>query len=163
MAYFILNPNETNYTNIYKIAADDDAKSKLNLTNDFISVNVSDSEFANIRNNTKSIASHDGTSYTYVDFLSTETDPNNPPSDPTAIASNFETSDQLRQELDIIANTCNQFIESNADHPWRTSIQTYKDYLVSFDTTSVTFPMTISWEKYCEDNSISYYHPLQIP
>lgn len=163
MAYFILNPNETNYTNIYKIAADDDAKSKLNLTNDFISVNVSDSEFASIRNNTKSIAGHDGTSYTYVDFLSTETDPNNPPSDPTAVASNFETSDQLRQELDIIANTCNQFIESNADHPWRTSIQTYKDYLVSFDTTSVTFPMTISWEKYCEDNSISYYHPLQIP
>jgi len=163
MAYFILNPNETDKTNIYRIAADDDAKSKLNINSDFISVNVSDAEFASIRNNTKSIASHDGTSYTYVDFLKTETDPNNSPSDPDAEASNFETSSELRQGLDIIVNICNQFIEANPNHSWKTSIQTYKDYLVSFDTTSLTFPMTISWEKYCEDNSITYYHPLQIP
>ena len=31
MAYFILNPNETDYTKILKIAADDDAKNNLNI------------------------------------------------------------------------------------------------------------------------------------
>ena len=102
MAYFILNPNETNKTNVYKIAADDDAKAN-------------------------------------------------------------ETAAQLRSELDGIVAVCNSFLESNSGHAWYSSIETYRNYCRDFDESSITYPLTKSWEKYCEDNSTTYYHPLQIP
>ena len=40
---------------------------------------------------------------------------------------------------------------------------TYKNSLSSFDTSTVTFPLNTPWEKYCEDNSISYKSLLQLP
>ena len=160
MAYFILNPNETDKTNIYRIAADDDAKSKLNINSDFISVDVSDSEFNNLRNKTKLITGHDGTNYTFNDNPSTSTDT---PEDPDSVPSIHETAAQLRLELDGIVALCNAFLESNSGHAWYSSIETYRNYCRDFDESSITYPLTKSWEKYCEDNSTTYYHPLQIP
>jgi hypothetical protein len=160
MAYFILNPNETNKTNVYKIAADDDAKAKLLLSSDHISVDVSDSEFNNLRNNTKIITGHNGSNYTYDDNPATSSDS---PEDSDSVPSIHETAAQLRSELDGIVAVCNSFLESNSGHAWYSSIETYRNYCRDFDESSITYPLTKSWEKYCEDNSTTYYHPLQIP
>ena len=156
MAYFILNPNETNKTNVYKIAADDDAKAKLLLSSDHISVDVSDSEFNNLRNNTKIITGHNGSNYTYDDNPATSSDS---PEDSDSVPSIHETAAQLRSELDGIVAVCNSFLESNSGHAWYSSIETYRNYCRDFDESSITYPLT----KYCEDNSTTYYHPLQIP
>ena len=61
MAYFILNPNETDYTNVYRIAANDADKNNLNLDAENITVDVSDSDFNSLRNNMKVISSWNGT------------------------------------------------------------------------------------------------------
>ena len=44
-----------------------------------------------------------------------------------------------------------------------TVIQSYRNTLDSFDYSSITYPLSVSWEQYCEQNSITYIHPLQIP
>ncbi|NND24041.1 MAG: hypothetical protein HKN86_05040 [Acidimicrobiia bacterium] len=163
MAYFILNPNETDYTNIYRIAANDTDKDNLNLDAENISVDVSDSDFNNLRNGMKLISSWDGTNYTFVDALPTNQP--TPPDDPTSSPAFFSAADQVSAHINDVVEICNAFINApnNASNPLFSSIESYKNYLTSFDTSTLSFPMTVSWEKYCEDNSISYYHPLQIP
>jgi len=51
----------------------------------------------------------------------------------------------------------------NQSKPIYSECQNYLNYLNSFDTSTVTFPLNKSWEEYCEENSIFYLHPLQIP
>lgn len=165
MAYFILNPNETDYTNVYRIAANDADKNNLNLDTENITVDVSDSDFNNLRDNMKVISSWNGTNYTFVDALPTENDPNNPPEDPGSSPAFFSAADQVSAHINDVIGICNSFMDApnNASNPLFSSIESYKNYLTGFDTSTLSFPMNISWEKYCEDNGISYYHPLQIP
>ena len=164
MAYFILNPNETDYTKIYRIAANDTDKDNLNLDPENITVDVSDSDFNNLRTGMKLISSWDGTNYTFVDALSTDepTSPTNPGGESPSF---FSAADQVSAYINHVVGICNAFINEpiNASNPLFSSIQSYKNYLTGFDTSTLSFPMTVSWEKYCEDNGISYYHPLQIP
>ena len=53
----------------------------------------------------------------------------------------------------------------NKDNPMWNDLNTYKLFL---DNTisgqnEITYPINSSWEKYCSDNSITYFHALQIP
>jgi hypothetical protein len=53
----------------------------------------------------------------------------------------------------------------NKDNPMWNDLNTYKLFL---DNTisgqnEITYPINSSWEKYCSDNSINYFHTLQIP
>tara|TARA_R100001460_G_scaffold107879_1_gene157416 strand:- start:9562 stop:10056 length:495 start_codon:yes stop_codon:yes gene_type:complete len=164
MAYFILNPNETDYTNIYRIAANDADKDNLNLDAENITVDVSDSDFNNLRTGMKLISSWDGTNYTFVDALPTDepTPPTNPGGESPAF---FSAADQVSAHINDVVEICNAFINeaNNASNPLFSSIESYKNYLTGFDTSTLSFPMTVTWEKYCEDNGISYFHPLQIP
>ena len=164
MAYFILNPNETDYTNIFRIAADDTAKNNLNLDSQNIVVDVSDSDFNQFKVNMKKVSSWDGSNYTFVDALPTDepTPPTNPGGESPAF---YSDAAQVTGYINSVLEVLNAFIGEpvNASNPMFSSIESYKNYLTSFDTSTLSFPMNISWEKYCEDNGISYYHPLQIP
>ncbi len=163
MAYFILNPNETDYTKILKIAADDNAKNNVNLDSAKIYVNVIDSDFNNVRDNMKAFSSWDGTNYTFVDTL--PTDEPTPPTDPGGDPAFYGNAAQVNIYINSVITICNAFLEepTNANNPMFSSVESYRNYLTSFDTSTLSFPMTVSWEKYCQDNGISYYHPLQIP
>jgi hypothetical protein len=112
----------------------------------------------------KTISSWNGTNYTFVDALSTDepTSPTNPGGESPSF---FSAADQVSAYINHVVGICNAFINEpiNASNPLFSSIQSYKNYLTGFDTSTLSFPMTVSWEKYCEDNGISYYHPLQIP
>ena len=57
----------------------------------------------------------------------------------------------------------NSFIDNNPEHSMVTSITEYRNFINTFDTNTLTYPMEKSWEKHCEDNSITYFHPLQLP
>ena len=67
MAYVILNPNETDKTHFYKIAADDAEKNNLNINESFQVFTISDEDFNNFKKNSKEVTGHNGTNYTWED------------------------------------------------------------------------------------------------
>lgn len=147
MAYLIFN----NDNSLYRIAANDTDLSNLNLPNPISpSYNVqtiTDSDFESVRKNLKTV-SYDGTTITY--------------NDETWL---FPNSDNLQSYFtSIIYDKCNAFLTNNAPtHGMYNEIKTYKATVKTFNKDTLTFPMNISWEEYCSNNSITYYHPLQIP
>ena len=55
------------------------------------------------------------------------------------------------------------FLNNNEGHSWHAGVTAYKEALLAIDTSTITFPYEKTLEQYCEDNSKTYYHPLQIP
>ena len=71
---------------------------------------------------------------------------------------------QLNNHLESIKYRLNSFLKIPANQPkliW-TRCNNYHTYLKSLDTTSLTYPINSTWEKYCSDNSIVYMSSLQI-
>ena len=56
-----------------------------------------------------------------------------------------------------------QFLLANPSHADRDFWVSYKNTLETFDTSTVTYPLTTSWEKYCADNGITYKSMLELP
>ena len=73
----------------------------------------------------------------------------------------------LSSYLKNVENVLKEFCEvlSNSSNPLFTICNNYWEYLKdnSMEEHDFTANPIYSWEKYCEDNSISYVHPLQIP
>ena len=65
--------------------------------------------------------------------------------------------------FDNVIKSIKEFSKNNASNSLYTNLNNYKEYLETFDSSSVSFPLNKTWEKYCEENSITFYHPLQIP
>ena len=55
------------------------------------------------------------------------------------------------------------FEKVNSSNSMLTACSNYRNYLETLDYSSLSFPLNSNWEKYCQDNSITYLHPLQIP
>tara|TARA_R110000796_G_scaffold132230_2_gene247721 strand:- start:2425 stop:2853 length:429 start_codon:yes stop_codon:yes gene_type:complete len=142
MAYIIFN--NANY--LMNIAANDSDMNSLNIVlADNSEVSVSDTDFLKVKTGT--YATYDGTNVTLIDqeFL-------------------FTNIPDLKSYLqESVIKQITQFSQANMDNPLYTDLNNYKEYLENFDYSSVSFPLNISWEKYCEENSITFYHPLQIP
>jgi len=140
MAYFIFNNND-----MYKIASSED-KPYLNIEDRFYTIKtVSDSDFNNVRQNKKE-AKLSGDTIVYQDENR-----------------HFETEENLKHYIGQVIFNIECFLQSNKDHAKYNNFETYRDFLQSFDTSSITYPLNKSWEEYCEDNSITYYNTLQIP
>tara|TARA_B100000085_G_scaffold129973_2_gene118370 strand:+ start:49 stop:543 length:495 start_codon:yes stop_codon:yes gene_type:complete len=164
MAYFILNPNETDKTKILRIAANDADKANLFINERHQVIEVSDEEFNSLRNQTKRIIGHDGSNYQWEESPPTAEPVPLPPENQGEVPFVHAVSARLRRKLDNTIEICDAFLtEMNVNHPWYSSIETYRNFIRDFDVDSLSFPMYITWEKYCEDNGINYYHPLQIP
>lgn len=74
-----------------------------------------------------------------------------------------EDQAQLKTYIDPIIKKLNSYLRN---HPTSDNIysnaESYRNSLNSLDYSTLTFPFVGTWEKYCEDNSITYLHPLQI-
>jgi hypothetical protein len=106
---------------------------------------VSDSDFESVRNGTKTaVLSGDNVSY----------------NDEVVV---YEAAAVLNMYFDNIMAAFNAFIDNNPEHSMITSVTEYRNFINTFDTNTLTYPMEKSWEKHCEDNSITYFHPLQLP
>tara|TARA_R100001129_G_C5259823_1_gene230767 strand:+ start:254 stop:700 length:447 start_codon:yes stop_codon:yes gene_type:complete len=148
MAYFIVAKGQPKQY-VYKIAADDAAADNLYCSWEiYDKVPVTESEFNNFKNGTRDITGHDGTNYTYK-----------------VLDTTFEAQDALEgctsSTMAVIDNWLN--MSSNDSHPDRAAWESYRDTLKNFDHSSVSYPLNKSWEKYCEDNSITYYNLFQLP
>jgi|TARA_R110000803_G_scaffold53828_3_gene110402 hypothetical protein len=141
MAYLIFN----NSNDLVKIAANDSDRDSLNLIlTQHSVVSVSDSDFLKVRTGA-SFASYDGTNATITE------------------AENYFNEESLKKYFENVVSLLNSFLSENMDNSLYDDMNNYKNYLLSFDTSSVTLPLNKSWEEYCNENSIVFYHPLQIP
>lgn len=74
-----------------------------------------------------------------------------------------EDQEQLKTYIDSIIKKLNSYLKThpNSDGIY-SNAESYRNSLDSLDYSTLTFPFVGTWEKYCEDNSITYLHPLQI-
>ena len=63
----------------------------------------------------------------------------------------------------MIIEEIKNFLDKNPSNGFYTRCNNYLNYLETLDYSSISFPIDKSWENYCEENSIPYLHPLQIP
>ena len=142
MSYIIFNNNNE----LVKIAANDSDRDSQNIVlSDHTIQNVSDSDFLKIRTGVAT-ATYDGTSVTLTDNVM-----------PSLSEINFK---EYLEDVIIIASS---FLEENKSNLLYTPINEYKNYLKNFDSSSLSFPSEKNLEQYCNENSLPFYHPLQIP
>ena len=144
MAYLIVNDQNC----VYKIAENDTDKNNLNCTfPPYTTIDISDVDFLKVKQNLVDISISDG-SATFTD----RTDPD------ISI-----TEEDVKNQHENLIKYFRQFLRNNSSNPFYTPCQNYCNYLETLDYSSITFPLNKTWEQYCEDNSIAYFHPLQIP
>ena len=142
MAYFIFHSD-----NLISIAANETDKNSLPIPDVYTVKDVSDSDFSKVKKQISG-ASISGDNVVVTDYES----------------NGFNDEDGLQIYHKGILSRINEFLNAgNEDKSLHGAITTYKTLLEGFDTSTITYPMTQSWEEYCEDNSIAYVSPLQIP
>jgi len=131
---------------VYKISADSDISS--HPVNDVhTQMDLTNEDFNSVRLNQKYLSMSDG-------VLNT-----------ADMEYNFQNEEELKHYIDCVIKDLNNFldIDSNSSNPMFNGLQTYRTFLNQFDVSTITFPYEKSWEEYCNDNSITFFHPLQIP
>ena len=140
MAFFIFD----NDGKINKIAADTSARDAQNVS--LTVKETSEDNFIKLKSNTHTASlSGDTVSLTELNQTTELTEEN---------LKNYHT--------DII-RVIKDFEKANYSNSMLTACSNYKNYLETLDYSSLSFPLNSNWEKYCQDNSITYLHPLQIP
>ena len=161
MAYIIY----TQENKPYRIAETDVHKNGIHGVENYKAIPISDSDFAKIKRNELSVGDYDSAnsqhSTTVIDVTGSLDGEGNP------IGTIFNEA-SLTSYIENIKKALKEFIEipSNSSNPLFSNCTDYLHFLtVDFwiEGHDFTANPIYSWEKYCEDNSISYIHPLQIP
>ncbi len=144
----------TSTNEVYKIVETDAHKDAINGIENYNAVSISDSDFAKIKKNELRVGNYDADnsqhSTTVVDV--------------TELYNINSLSSYLEEIKKLLKNFCEE--PSNNSNLLFTICNNYLFYLTNeFNVNAHDFTATpiYSWEKYCEDNSISYINPLQIP
>jgi len=146
MAYAITHNN-----NLLRIAANETEKNELTaIITPHTEINISDSDFALIKQNNATWVI-DGSSMT----ISEQSEPG---SIADAEALHVYLKD-VRESINLLIANANASTQSKALY---TQFVNYNNYLNTFDTSTVTYPIN-TWEKYCQDNGITYLNLLQLP
>ena len=136
---------------VYKIASNETEKNDLNVFfPPAIAHSISDDQFNKIKKNTAGLSFVDN-AITVVEY------------DDNQI---FQDENSLKRYHENIKPLLKDFLEPSTGNDTKSlhnAIQSYSNTLESFDYSSITYPLNKSWEQYCEENSITYVHPLQIP
>jgi len=144
MAYIIRKGNI-----LSKIAKDDTDKNEQNFPSEiYSSINISDSDFLKLKKS-RATVTIDGDNVTINDVASTT----------------YADSNSLTSNINSIKYSLKQFLDisSNNSKAIYSVAQTYYNTLDAFDISTISFSLNKTWEEYCEENSITYIHPLQIP
>jgi len=143
MAFIIRNGN-----GIYRIAETETHKNEQNVSySPFTTLEITSDDFSKLKKN----VAHATVSGDTVTIEDTSVSFNN-----LNILKSYHTD--LKQNI-------KQFLKgsSNQNKTLYSAAESYHNTLSSFDYSTITFPLEQSWEEYCEANSITYLHPLQIP
>lgn len=158
MAYIIFN----NEGNLLRIAADDTDKN--NLGYDYTenpAKSVTQDEFNRIKWGTHT-CSLNNDNISWVENAQSITEDQINDSGVKGFIS-IKDATELQAYINLVRDSISHFLKSDPLHGMHTNIRTYDSFLKHFDVNSVTYPINSSWEKYCEDNGITCFHPLQVP
>tara|TARA_R100001591_G_scaffold9222_1_gene15869 strand:+ start:50 stop:493 length:444 start_codon:yes stop_codon:yes gene_type:complete len=147
MAYFIF----TNDNDLYKIALNETEKSYLNLDETkYIVKEVSEDLFNKKRLDSGDVTlSGDSVTVAERDWDEGYGVPN---------------ATELKDQIELHKVALKHAIKGYPNHTNISAYQNYLNTLENFDADSLTYPLSDEcWEKYCENNSITWIHPLQIP
>lgn len=151
MAYAILIKDPSIHS-IYKIAEDEDEKNSLNIfENDYRVIEISEADFTSLQQGTKVLST------STADSITLEA--------PSHLGDGVvaTTESVLKNSHTEMIKSINDFLQKNSSNPQHSFWSTYKSTLENFDYSTITFPLSQTWEQYCSDNSISHKSPLQIP
>lgn len=143
MAYAIVTDD-----NVYNIAANLLEKDDLNVSYDiYNAIEISDEDFLKVKKNLAKITISGDTATI------------------TSLEGPFILDEEaLKNYIDIVLDKINLFIAAgNTEKILYSDINEYKNYLDNLNLSTITFPLDSTWEQYCEDNEITYFHTLQIP
>lgn len=142
MAYFIFNQN-----NLISIAANETDKNSLPIASVYTVKDVSDSDYLKVKKQIAG-ASFSNDAVVVTDWGSTS----------------IQDEAALQTYHSQVLNKIDEFLNANnSSKSLYSDISNYKTYLEGFDTSTITYPLAKTWEEYCEENSIAYVSPLQIP
>ena len=159
MAYFIFDSNN----NLVNIAMNDADKDSLNRDLTTLNVETVTDSDANQVIWGESEVTYDGNTVTVtpIDF---SVRPDIPEGCNPTTTEIFVDSDQLQNYITkCVIPEFKNFCINNPDNSMWPTANTYWLYLQDLDYSTVTYPINYSWEKYCNDNGITYLHPLQLP
>ena len=145
MAYFIFNNN----SELYRIAENDSEKNNLNINDDslVITKTVNDEDFNKVKSNMCNVTLNEGNvTLTEINYGGNV----------------YNSSEILFSEISNRLKAFKDILKRNSNHPRVTDINNYITVLENFNVSTLTFPLDKTWEKYCEDNSITYINPLQV-
>tara|TARA_R110000787_G_scaffold97029_1_gene200563 strand:+ start:380 stop:820 length:441 start_codon:yes stop_codon:yes gene_type:complete len=146
MAYLITNQDY----NLYRIASNENEKNDVNcFYPPYIAIDISDVDFLKIKKGIGEANISNG-SATVTDL---------------DLSGFYINEDELKvYHSDIIRRLKSFLRNKDSSKVLYSTCQTYERNLRNFDYSTITFPIAgKTWEQYCEDNSITYIHPLQIP
>ena len=145
MAYAITLNN-----NLLRIAANETEKNELTAINTpHTEIDISDSDFSLIKQD-NAVWTIDGNSMTISEQ-----------SEPGSITNAEDLHLILKDKRDALTRF---IVNANANTQAKTlytQVVNY-NYLDTFDTSTVSYPI-VTWEKYCQDNGITYLNLLQLP
>jgi hypothetical protein len=129
---------------IYRISTDSDISN--HPVNDVhMIVDLPDSDFNSVRLNQKNLT-YSNNAFTLLDR-----------------SDYFADEASLKIYLQNVIKNIDLFLLNNSSNGMYNNLKTYRNFCESFDATDITFPYDKSWEEYCNDNSITFFHTLQIP
>ena len=148
MAAYIVT---TNGKNFYKLAGSDVVKNFHDDNDATDSFSISDADYNELKNAEKEVLSiaSDNT-VTYITRLG-ETDT------PSTM-----TQDAAQSYIDLVKESLKIAMDNRSDHPLLTEITNYYNYLDTIDLSTISWPITGTWEKYCADNSIPFVNPSEV-
>mgnify|MGYP003116761359 FL=1 len=138
---------DKNHKQLYKVWGDENVDLHNLDVSFYIEKDISDSDFQDIRRDIKK------------PVLSGDSVVMEEPVDNIGI----KDEDRFKKAIQDRLTAINNFLTNNESHPWHDAISEYKTALEAIDSSSITYPYKKTIEQYCEENSITYYHPLQIP
>ena len=152
MAYFLFCRNKTNSTDIHAIYENASDRQYYQEGNLYEEVEVSNEDFLKIKRATHVMSARNGSTFTWV---STKID----------VDGNEHTNsiEYVQDSKEWISGELDRWLKENPNHTKTSDIQTYKNAVDAFDTSTVTVPTSLTWGEIMENNSISYFCVQELP
>ena len=148
---------------LYRIARDEDfLNANKNFDIDkFDIIEISSSDFNDIKNGQKIVLSHDGSTVSYDDPNHTNSPDGPAPNGTTDNYIFYERANDLQNYLDWLLDQFESYLRNNPSKPLATSVSTYYNYLKELDAASIV-PLSVSLEQYASDQGQDPVHPLEL-
>jgi len=146
MPYAILNKSTIG---IYAVAEDDQHRDAFD-SRFYDKISIPQSNFNDVvLGKTDIITTDNGSTFSYPDLK------NGP--DP------YELNEtEFNSRLSDLQRSLNQFIANNPDHPIYNRAVNYLDSLKNLNLDNITFPLSVTFEEYMDQQNIDFLHPYQI-